>query len=147
MTSAAQFLPAIDPATGAVFAETPLTPVESVVGMVEQARQAQREWALRPLSERRRIIAQFQRGFFARRREAAELVARENGKPVAEALLTDVAVTLDMARYYLAHAGRILRPRRIAHGNIAFLGSTGNRSGWWASSRRGTTRSCFRSAS
>jgi len=118
-------LPAIDPATGAVFAETPLTPVSLVPAMVERARLAQREWAARSVADRRRVIARFQQRFFERRREAAELVARENGKPVAEALLTDIAVTLDMARYYLAHAGRILRPRRIAHGNIAFLGKRG----------------------
>jgi acyl-CoA reductase-like NAD-dependent aldehyde dehydrogenase len=118
-------LPAIDPATGIVFAETPVTPVESIPGMVQRARLAQQAWAGHTLAERRRVIARFQRLFFERRRETAELVSRENGKPIAEALLTDVAVTLDMARYYLAHAARILRPRRIAHGNIAFLGKRG----------------------
>lgn len=118
-------LPAIDPATGAVFTETPVTPVDAIPAMVERARVAQREWSGRSLADRRRIIGRFQRRFYERRREAAELVARENGKPVAEALLTDIAVTLDMARYYLAHAGKILRPRRIAHGNIAFFGKRG----------------------
>lgn len=117
-------IPAIDPATGAVFAETPTTPVESLPGMVDDARKAQREWAT-SLPARKRVIARFQELFFEHRREAAELVARENGKPVAEALLTDIAVTLDMARYYLAKAGHILRPRRIHHGNLAFIGRKG----------------------
>jgi len=118
-------IPAIDPSTGNTFAETPVTPVGALPEMVQRARSAQRSWAALPLSERRRVIARFQRLFYERRREAAELVARENGKPVAEALLTDVAVTLDMARYYLAHAKRILRPRRITHGNLAFIGRRG----------------------
>lgn len=118
-------IPAIDPATGNSFAETPVTPAGRLPEMVLRARSAQRVWAALPLSERRRVIARFQRLLYERRREAAELVARENGKPVAEALLTDVAVTLDMARYYLARAKKILRPRRIAHGNIAFLGRRG----------------------
>jgi acyl-CoA reductase-like NAD-dependent aldehyde dehydrogenase len=118
-------VPAIDPATGEIFAETPVTPVESLPEMLRKARVAQREWAALPLTERRRHVARFQRLFFQRRREAAELVTRENGKPVAEALLTDVAVTLDMARYYLARAGRILRPRRVVCRNIAFLGRRG----------------------
>ncbi|HWA56773.1 MAG TPA: aldehyde dehydrogenase family protein [Gemmatimonadales bacterium] len=118
-------VPAIDPASGLPFAETPSTPVADLPSMVEQARAAQAEWAARPLAERKRVIARFQRLFYAKRMEAAELIARENGKPVAEALLTDVAVTLDMARYYLDHAPRILRPRRIVHGNVAFLGRRG----------------------
>lgn len=118
-------VPAIDPATGETFAETAATPVESLPEMVRKARAAQREWAALPLAERRRDVARFQRLFFDRRREAAELVSRENGKPVAEALLTDVAVTLDIARYYLANARRILRPRRIVSGNVAFFGRRG----------------------
>src|SRR5262249_57023653 len=31
----------------------------------------------------------------------------------------------DRARYYLANASRFLRPRRIRHGNLAFLGRKG----------------------
>jgi succinate-semialdehyde dehydrogenase/glutarate-semialdehyde dehydrogenase len=120
-----EVLPAIDPATGEVFAETPLTAPSEVAGLVEQARSAQPAWARRGLRERRSVIRRFQELFFARRREAAELVARENGKPMAEALLTDVAVTLDIARYYLGHSARILRPRRIRHGNVAFFGKSG----------------------
>lgn len=118
-------VPAIDPATGAIFAETPATQVSALPGMMAAARQAQRDWAALPLSARRQRIARFQRLFFERRMEAAELITRENGKPLAEALLTDVAVTLDIARYYLDHATRILRPRRVVHGNVAFLGRRG----------------------
>ena len=71
------------------------------------------------------MIGCFQRLLFQRRQEVAALITRENGKPLGEALLTDVAVTLDLARYYIDHAESILRPRRIAHANIAFLGKRG----------------------
>lgn len=118
-------IPAIDPARGTPFAETPATPPGALPEMLAGARQAQREWAARPIGERRRIIARFQQLFYDRRMEIAALVSRENGKPVAEALLTDVAVTLDLARYYLEHAERILRPRTVVHGNLAFFGRRG----------------------
>jgi succinate-semialdehyde dehydrogenase/glutarate-semialdehyde dehydrogenase len=118
-------LPAIDPATGLAFAESAITPLEDVQSAVQTARVAQREWAARPFRERKAIIAGFQRLLFQRRQEAAELITRENGKPLGEALLTDIAVTLDLARYYLDHAESILRPRRIPHGNVAFLGKRG----------------------
>ena len=118
-------IPAINPATGETFAESPATAPEAVAVAVGTARQAQGPWAHRPLDERRRVIARFQDLLFTRRDEAARLVSRENGKPVVEAMLTDVAVSLDITRYYLRHARRILRPRRLTHSNIAVLGKRG----------------------
>jgi acyl-CoA reductase-like NAD-dependent aldehyde dehydrogenase len=112
----------IDPATGIAFAETPVTPVPDVVAMVRRAREAQPAWAAAPFQQRRDVIRKFQRLLYHRRLEMARLITRENGKPLAESLLTDVAVTLDLARYYAAHGRRILRPTRIRHGNIAFWG-------------------------
>ncbi len=118
-------IPAIDPATGLAFAHTLITPAAELVEMMWRARAAQHGWAARPLSDRRAVIARFQRLLFEQRRPMAELITRENGKPVGEALLTDVAVTLDLSRYYHDHAAEILRPRRIPHGNVAFLGKRG----------------------
>lgn len=118
-------IPAIDPATGEIFAETPATDLDDIPRLVARARLAQRDWAARPLRERRRIMTRFQTLLYGRRQEMAELISRENGKPVAEALLTDVAVTLDLARYYLQHADRILRPRRVRPANVAMLGRHG----------------------
>ncbi len=118
-------IPAIDPATGEVFADTPATDLAEIPLLVARARVAQQEWARRPLGARRRVIARFQELLYHRRQEMAELVSRENGKPVAEALLTDVAVTLDLARFYLAHAERVLRPRRVHPANVAMLGRHG----------------------
>lgn len=118
-------IPAINPATGATFAETPTTAPEAVEHAVRAARLAQRSWARRPLDERRRVIRRFQDLLFARRDEAAGLVSRENGKPAVEAMLTDVAVSLDITRYYLRHAPRILKPRRLSHSNVAVLGKRG----------------------
>ena len=118
-------IPAVDPASGEVFAETPATSASAVRGVVARGRAAQPGWAAAPLAEREAIIARFQRLLYQRRQEMAALVTRENGKPIAESLLTDVAVTLDISRYYLKVAGSLLRPRRIRHGNIAFLGKRG----------------------
>ena len=118
-------IPAIDPATGEVFAETQATPSGALPETVRRARAAQAGWAARPLAERQIMIRRFKHLLYRRRRDAAALVTRENGKPLGESLLVDVAVTLDIARYYLAHAGRILEPRRVHHGNLALWGKRG----------------------
>jgi succinate-semialdehyde dehydrogenase/glutarate-semialdehyde dehydrogenase len=118
-------IPSINPVTGEVFAESPATPPEAVAEAVRAARQAQGRWARRPLAERRQILQRFQNLLFDRREEAARLVNRENGKPTVEAMLTDVAVSLDVMRYYLRHARRILRPQRLTHSNLAVIGKRG----------------------
>lgn len=118
-------IPSVDPATGQVFAETPATPVAEIPARMGAARTAQRRWAAEPFAARRAIIARFRDLLFEHRREVAELITRENGKPLAESLIAEVAVTLDIARYYLAHSGRLLRPRRIRHGNFALIGKRG----------------------
>lgn len=118
-------IPAVDPATGVAFAETPATPVAEVPALLGRARAAQRDWAASPLATRLAIVERFQTLLYEHRREVAELITRENGKPLAESLLTDLAVTLDLARYYLQHAERLLQPRRVRHGNIAMIGKRG----------------------
>ncbi len=118
-------IPAIDPATGELFAETASTPPDQVTEAVRRAHVAQKAWAARPLAGREAVIRRFQHLLYRRRQDAAALVTRENGKPLGEALLTDVAVTLDVARYYLANAGRFLAPRRVRHGNLALRGKRG----------------------
>ena len=118
-------IPAIDPATGTAFAETPATAPEELPGILARARAAQRVWAGTPLAHRKRVVEQFQQQLYHARQELAGLITRETGKPVVEALLTDVAVTLDLARYSRGAAARLLRPRRIRPGNPALLGKRG----------------------
>ncbi|MGC2731492.1 MAG: aldehyde dehydrogenase family protein, partial [Candidatus Sulfotelmatobacter sp.] len=51
--------------------------------------------------------------------EIAEAITREAGKPVAEALTTEVLVVLDAARFLIDNAYRLLRDEPLPHGNLA----------------------------
>src|SRR5437016_13844938 len=90
----------INPATGETLAELPVAGRPEVDDAVAKARGAQRAWAATPVSERAAVIARFRTELFAIRREFAELITRENGKPLAESLLTELLVTLDTASYF-----------------------------------------------
>jgi acyl-CoA reductase-like NAD-dependent aldehyde dehydrogenase len=118
-------LPAVDPATGEVFAQTPTTDASRVPELLAAARTAQQAWAQLPLGDRLRVLHRFQDLLFEHRGDMAALITRESGKPLAESVLTDVAVTLDFLRFYLRHSRAMLRPRRIRMGNVAFLGKRG----------------------
>src|ERR671938_439237 len=70
-----------DPATGEVWRTYAPVDAAAVGRAIEAARRAQPAWAACPLRERARVIERFRRALYRRRREAAALIRRENGKP------------------------------------------------------------------
>lgn len=118
-------LESIDPATGEVIGRFEATPVAELPRIVERARHAQEEWALRPLRERCALLRRLRDVLFARRNEVAELIARETGKPRVEAQFSDVLVSLDTAAYWGREAPRWLRPEPVPHHNLAMRAKTG----------------------
>jgi acyl-CoA reductase-like NAD-dependent aldehyde dehydrogenase len=109
----------INPGTGAVLREFECADVDQVRLAVEQARIAQLAWARLDVRERINILGEFQRKLHEKKLEVAEAVTREAGKPVAEALTTEVLVVLDAARFLIDKAYRLLRDEPVPHGNFA----------------------------
>ena len=62
---------------------------------------------------------------FAARGTLADAVVRESGKPRAEALFSDIFVSLDTAAYLAANAEKMLAPERVPHHNIAAKAKSG----------------------
>src|SRR5918998_1801666 len=56
--------------------------------------------------------------------EIAGLIARETGKPSAEALSMEIVPTLDLMQFFARRAGRLLRPEPIDIGLYRLLGRT-----------------------
>lgn len=100
-----------DPATGEAWRRYEAPSALDVVAAVERAREAQVAWAARPVRERAALLTAFRHRLWARRHEVAGVVSRENGKPAAEALMTEVFVALEYAQYYAGCAPRLLAPR------------------------------------
>ncbi len=112
----------INPATGERLAELPSATAEEIRAAVEAARAAQKEWARLPVEQRVRYLLRFRDELFRCRREFAELITRENGKPLAESLLAELLVTLDAAACYARQGPSWLRPERVPHSNpVAWL--------------------------
>jgi acyl-CoA reductase-like NAD-dependent aldehyde dehydrogenase len=112
----------LDPASGEVIARFEVTPPADVAQVVQQARQAQREWAAAPIRERCAMLARLREVIFERRREICEIVTRETGKPLVEAFFADVMLSLDTADYYARRAERLLRPVPVPRRNPALKG-------------------------
>lgn len=80
-------LSSTDPATGAVVGEVPVTPATEVQRVVDRARAAQMGWAALGLEGRAEILKKAAAIFTERDERHAELITREMGKPLKEALL------------------------------------------------------------
>src|SRR5437868_7004712 len=94
-TVAADRIPSIDPATGEALSWIDSTPVEQVAPIVAQSRVAQKNWIGRSIAHRCSLLKKLREQMFAARDALADVVVRESGKPRAEALFSDIFVSLD----------------------------------------------------
>lgn len=114
-----------DPATGEVLRELECLGESNVRAAVEEAQAAQAAWAALGVRKRIEVLRRFQRKLVERKNEIAGAITREAGKPIAEALTTEILVVLDSARFLIDNAFRLLRDEPVPHGNIATRLKTG----------------------
>lgn len=105
-----------NPATGEIVGKVGSTKTDDISQIVEGARQAQKEWWRLRHSHRTKIIKECGRILFLRKREIADLISRENGKPVVEAYTSEIIPTLDLINYFSEKSKRMLRARRVKIG-------------------------------
>ena len=109
----------MNPATGEVLREVECCTDKDVFAAVESAKAAQPAWADLGVKNRIAILREFQKKLHEKKSKIATSITREAGKPVAEALVTEVLVVLDAARYLIDNAYRHLRDEPLPHGNLA----------------------------
>ncbi len=109
----------VNPATGEVLRELECAGETEVRAAVAKARAGQNGWAELGVRGRIAVLREFQRTLLDKKLELAEIITREAGKPVAEALTTEVLVVLDTARFLIDNAYRLLRDEVLPHGNLA----------------------------
>jgi succinate-semialdehyde dehydrogenase/glutarate-semialdehyde dehydrogenase len=113
-----------DPSTNEEIGRVPVRTFEEVRRAVGRAREAQGEWAARSYRERGRVILRARALVLDELDSIAELIARESGKPVTEAISMELVPTLDLMRYFARETARLLRPEKIGIGQYGLLGRT-----------------------
>jgi acyl-CoA reductase-like NAD-dependent aldehyde dehydrogenase len=108
----------VNPATGEVLCELKCAGEDEVRSAVARARLAQAAWAEVGLRQRIAALRDFQARLYAKKSEIAASITREAGKPLAEALVTEVLVVLDAARFLIDNAWGLLRDEPVPHGNL-----------------------------
>jgi acyl-CoA reductase-like NAD-dependent aldehyde dehydrogenase len=115
----ARTVASVNPATGEVLGEFQCARDGEVRAVAERARAAQPAWNEIGVRGRIAVLREFQRGLHQRKSEIAEAITRESGKPRAEALVTEVLVVLDAARFLVENAYSLLRDEPVPHRNLA----------------------------
>ncbi len=115
---AASRITSVNPATGELLRELECAGEADILLAVDRARPAQAAWSDLSLRQRIDVIREFQAKLYARKSEIAAAITREAGKPLVEALVTEVLVVLDAARFLIENAFSLLRDEPVPHGNL-----------------------------
>src|ERR1700682_3108007 len=108
-----------NPATAQVLREFESDTEPEVQAAVSRARSAQPAWNNAGIRRRTEIVRRFQQLLHEKKSDVARLISQEQGKPWVEALLTEVLVVLDAARFNIEHGRRMLTAQQVSHGNFA----------------------------
>jgi acyl-CoA reductase-like NAD-dependent aldehyde dehydrogenase len=104
--------PSHDPATGDVVGTWPVDDETTVREAVDRARVAAQWWADLGYDGRRQRLTAWKGVLTRRLRRLAQLVHRENGKPVDDAIL-EIVLTIEHVDWAARHARKVLGPRTV----------------------------------
>jgi len=114
-----------NPATGEALRDFECATTGDVQHAVTRARAAQRGWRDIAIRQRLTILQRFQHLLNDRKQQVARTITSEAGKPYAEALLTEILIVLDAARYLLNESYGFLRDQPVPHGSLATKAKSG----------------------
>jgi acyl-CoA reductase-like NAD-dependent aldehyde dehydrogenase len=100
-------LATIDPATGETLAEVPVATTTEVDLAVQAATEAFRSWRGTPATERARMLWTLADLIESHSEELAAIEVLDNGKPIGEARAVDIALTIEIFRYYAGWTTKI----------------------------------------
>jgi acyl-CoA reductase-like NAD-dependent aldehyde dehydrogenase len=92
---------------------------------VRRARAAQVSWNALGVRRRVEVLREFQHRLHEKKSDVARVITSEAGKPYVEALLTEVLVVLDAARFLIENAVDLLRDQPVSHGSLAMKTKSG----------------------
>ena len=110
-----------DPATCLEIGRAPVATCEDVERAFSLARAAQVEWRAKSYAERGQIILRARQILLDETEEIAELISRETGKPIAEAVSMEIAPVLDLMRYFATETAKMLRDEKINIGQYGLM--------------------------
>ncbi|MBA2539816.1 MAG: aldehyde dehydrogenase family protein [Deltaproteobacteria bacterium] len=116
-------LSSYDPSTGQVIGTVPIHTAADVDAAVARARVAAQSWSTRSFQARAEELTAFRKALAAHADEFADLLHRENGKPMLEAY-TEVMMALGHVQHAAARAEEAMAPKKVSAGILANFRAT-----------------------
>lgn len=110
-----------NPATGMVIGSVPHTNLSGMGEIFSRARRAQEQWSALSFDKRKRHVLKIRDHVVANAELLARVVSDSSGKTAIDALATEILSAALSADWYAKHAGRVLRPRRLAASSLLFM--------------------------
>jgi len=117
-TASTERLSSFNPATGELVGTVPIHTQADVDAAVARARVAAQQWGSRSFEARAEEMTAFRKAIAAHADELAELIHRENGKPVLEGLV-EVMMALGHVQHAAARAETAMAPKKVSAGMLA----------------------------
>src|SRR5258706_1204204 len=112
-----------NPATGEAIGSVPIFTPAEVDAAVARARTAAASWSQLSFRARGEELATFRRKLARHADDIADVLHRENGKPLLEAL-TEVMMALGHLQHAAARAEKAMEPKRVSAGLLANFRAT-----------------------
>jgi succinate-semialdehyde dehydrogenase/glutarate-semialdehyde dehydrogenase len=112
--------PAVDPSTGLPFAEVSLLGVDEAQAALDAATAAFPAWSALSVAERGRHLLALKAAVLDDLDGIAGLIAREQGKPAAEAVAVEILPSLEALQHLAVHAEDALRDEEVESHHLLF---------------------------
>jgi len=122
-TNSTERLQSYNPATGESIGSVPIMSAAEVDAAVARARVAAETWSTRSCRAREEELTAFRKAIAASVDEIADVLHRENGKPLLEAYV-EVMMALGHIQHATARAEKAMEPRRVSAGMLANFRAT-----------------------
>jgi len=109
-----------NPRTGDVIGEFHPTPTDDLPALLEKSRTAFEGWSAISLKTRLELFRKAYRQFYKAHEEVSHLISEETGKPLVEALSSEVLPVLDAFKYYLRNIPKFLESQKVKPVNPLF---------------------------
>lgn len=116
---------AINPATWEVLATVEPTPADAIPGMIAACREAQVEWAKRPVHQRADTMKRVLERVVERSEHLAEVVRKEHGKSTVEALASEVTDAATVLATHIKRDAKWLRDVKVPIDPLIYPGKKG----------------------
>lgn len=111
-------LKSFNPTTGEMIGAAPTVKPEQVQAVVDEVAEVQRSWAKKSLSERAAVMRHTAQAVLDEIEQLAELITREQGKPINEAYLMELLPTIDSLYWVADNGAKILAEEKIKNPQI-----------------------------